>query len=183
MKKPRFSYSSLSLAEKGRWDELVYMLFKVDRPITKAMEEGRKIHEDIEKHIITYNSFPDWLFSGELVLPTAEEKVIIEHNEHFNLSGIFDCYDSATKTLYEFKTGVQSSTDWARTHQIPIYFYMLEKIGREVDKAFLIHYNQHTQKKDWTVVHNSKSQIEKAKNYIDTYGYEILNFMEKEGLI
>jgi len=183
MKKIRVSYSSLSLAEKGKWDELVYLLFRIDRPITKPMEEGRKIHEDIEEYIIKYNAFPEWLFKGDLVLPRPEEKVVIEHNEFVDLSGVFDCYDPATKTLYEFKTGVQSSTDWARTHQIPIYFYMLEKLGREVDRAFLIHYNQHTKQKDWTIVHNSPSLIDKAKNYVDTYSGEIRSFMENEGLI
>ena len=183
MKKIRVSYSALNLCEKGKWDELVYLLFHVDRPITEAMEDGRKIHKEIEEYIIKYNSFPDWLFKGDLVLPKTEEKIVISHNDFIDVSGIFDCYDVATKTLYEFKTGVQPSTDWARTHQIPIYFYMMEKIGRECDRAFLIHYNQHTKQKDWTVIHNSPLQIEKAKNYIETFGNEIYNFMQNEGLI
>ena len=183
MKKIRISYSALSLAEKGMWEELVYLLFKVDRPVTSAMEEGSKIHKEIEEYIIKYNAFPDWLFSGGLVLPRTEEKVVIEHSEFIDLSGIFDCYDMATKTLYEFKTGVQSSTDWARTHQIPIYFYMLQKLGRECDRAILIHYNQHTKQKDWTIVHNSPKQIEKAINYIETYSGDIYSFMQREGLI
>ena len=90
IKRLRVSYSMLSLAEKGQWTELTDMLFKVDRPITKAMIEGREIHKDIENHIITYNAFPDWLFSGGLVLPKTEEKVILKYNDLFDISGIFD---------------------------------------------------------------------------------------------
>lgn len=183
MKKIRLSYTLMNLAEKGQWKELDDMIMKVPRQPTRAMEEGSKIHKDIEQHIVAYNSFPDWLFSGGLVLPKCEEKVVIDYDEFYDISGIFDCVDDATKTLYEFKTGTQTSTDWARTHQIPLYFMMLGRLGRVVEKAYLLHYNQHTKKKDWVVIHNSPEMIEKADNYIATYGGEIRNYLQNSGII
>ena len=74
-------------------------------------------------------------------------------------------------------------TDAARTHQIPIYFMLLERLGRPVEKAFLLHFNQHTKKKDWVVVHNHPDLIAKAENYIDTFGNEILNYLQNNELI
>lgn len=180
--KLRVSYSLLSAVEKGDWNAVVSMLNRVYRQPTPAMEDGLRIHKEIEKHIICYNNFPEWLFQGGLVLPKCEEKVVISYNDMIDISGIFDCIDDATKTLYEFKTGTQSSVDWARTHQIPMYFMMLERLGREVEKAFLIHYNQHTKKKDWVVIHNSPEMIAKAENYVETYANEIILYLQNNNM-
>jgi hypothetical protein len=182
MNKLRVSYTMLAAAEKGLWQEVSDMLFKVQRPVTKAMEEGREIHKEIEDYITKYNMFPEWLFQGAILLPKTEEKVVVEFNDQFDVSGVFDCVDEADHTLYEFKTGTQNSVDWSRTHQIPMYFMLLEHLKRPVEKAILIHWNQHTKKKDWVVIHNSPAQIEKAKNYVETYGGEILAHLQREGL-
>ena len=182
-KRLRLSYTMLSLAEKGQWADLINMLNRVPKEPTPAMIDGSRIHKEIEEHIMKFNTFPEWLFSGGLVLPKVEEKAVITYNDLYDISGIFDCVDDATKTLYEFKTGTQSSTDWARTHQIPMYFMMLGRLGRTVEKAFLIHYNQHTKTKDWVVIHNSPGMVAKAENYIETYGSEILLYLQNEGLI
>ena len=166
------------MAERGQWKDLTNMLNRVQKEPTPAMVDGLRIHKEIEQHITMHNAFPDWLFKGELVLPKCEEKVVINYDEFFDISGIFDCVDLATKTLYEFKTGTQSSIDWARTHQIPLYFMLLGRLNRDVEKAYLIHYNQHNKTKDWVVIYNSPEMIEKANNYVLTYGGEIRNYLE-----
>lgn len=179
--KLRLSYTLLSAWLKGNPQEAVEIYFRVPRGIASHVEDGRKIHQDIQEHIETYNSFPKWLFSGGLLLPQCELPVTVEYDERFDLKGVFDCYD--IPTLYEFKSGNQSSLDWARTFQLPLYFLMAEIAQMEVEKAYLIHYNQYEKTRDYTLVWNTQKLRDKARNVIDSYAPEIYEYFTKEGLI
>ena len=183
MKKIRLSHTTMWLWERGDVDGAVNAYFHLDRPITRQMKEGKEIHDQIEEYINKYNSFPDWFFSAELMIPETEKKVIVSYNEMFDLSGVFDCYDSSTKTLYEYKTGVSNSLEHARSYQIPLYFFIAELAKIPVDKAYVIRWDQYNKKIDWCIVHNSKKLREKGKNLIDSVGPEIHTFFEQEGLI
>ena len=181
MKKLRLSNSLINSWLRGNPDEVIATYFHLDRPKSKALEDGIKIHEDLEKHITKYNSFPDWFFDGPLLMPECEKKVIVEYNEMFDLSGVFDCIDG--RTLYEFKSGVQNSLTWVGKDQIPLYFLIAELAKIDLDKVYLIHYNQHTKEKDFAVMWNSPSLVEKGRNIVDSYGPEIHAFFESEGLL
>lgn len=171
------------LWERGDSDGAVNTYFHLDKPITRQMEEGRKIHEQIEEHIGKYNNFPDWFFSAELLLPEPEKKIIVEYNEQFDISAVFDCLDVGTNILYEYKTGVANSLEHARTYQIPLYFFVAELAKINIEKAYVIRWDQYNKKTDWCVVHNSERLREKGKNLIDSVGPEIYAFFEQEGLI
>ena len=116
-----------------------------------------------------------------LMIPEAEKKVVTQYNELFDLSAVFDCIDSPN--LFEFKTGVQPAIQWARKDQIPLYFLAAELEGIEIDKAYIIHYNQHSDTKDFVVIWNTPDKVEKAKNIIDSYAPEIHAFFQREGLL
>jgi len=181
MKKIRLSYSLLSLWEKGLYDEAVSTYFHLDKPISKQMEDGKRIHKEIEEHIKNLNSFPSYLINHILTVPETEKEVVVSYNEMFNLKGIYDCYD--VPLIFEFKTGVQDSLEWLRTCQASIYFLLAELAKIEADSLYLIRFNQYTATTDFAIVHNSKKLRDKAKNYIDTIGPEVYSHFEREGLI
>ena len=184
MSKFRVSYSLLDTWERGKPDDVIDMYFKLGlRQPTKAMEDGKRIHEEIEDHITMYNCFPTYLFEGGLTLPEPEKKLEVSYNDMFDLVGVIDCIDYVSKTMYEFKTGVQNSTDYARSHQIPLYFLLCDMSYIEVEKAYIIHYNQHTDNKDFTIVWNGKDKLDQARNYVDSVAPEIYYFFQSEGLI
>lgn len=183
MGKLRVSYTLLNLWGRGLVEEAVQAYFHMNRKPTEAMEFGKKFHEDMEEHIKKYNCFPDWFFNWELKLPESEKVVVVNYNDQFDLKAILDCYDSATKTLFEYKTGVQDSLAWTRTDQIPLYFLACELANLPVEKAILIHHNQHENKSDFTIVWNHPEFRERGRNIIDSYAPEILSFFESEGLL
>lgn len=183
MKKIRLSHSLMYLWERGDVDGAVSTYCRLDRPITRQMKEGREIHQEIEEHIGKYNTFPEWFFDAELKLPQPEREVVVKYNEMFDIKGIFDCMDVSTNTLYEFKTGVSNSLEHARTYQIPLYFFIAELANIDVDKAYVIRWDQYNKKTDWCIVHNSEKLREKGKNLVDSVGPEIYAFFEQEGII
>jgi hypothetical protein len=181
MKKIRLSHTLMSLWERGDYSDAVSTYFHLDRPITQPMRDGRRIHEEIEDHINKTGQFPEWFFNYPLVDPEAEKVVTVSYNELFDVKGLFDCIDG--KTMFEFKTGRSDSLTWARTYQIPLYFLIAELAGIDVDKCFLIRWNQYEKKRDFCIVHNSEAIREKARNFVDSVGPEIHRYFEQEGLI
>jgi hypothetical protein len=179
MKKIRLSYSLLSCWERNDVDGAVATYFHMDRPSNPAMENGKKVHQELAEYIDKHNSFPDWFFKYELTLPQTEKEVIVSYNEMFDIKGVFDCYDSGT--LFEFKTGGSDSLEWARTWQLPIYFLIAEIAGIPIDKAILIRNNGI--QSDFCVVHNSKRLRDKASNIIDSLGPDIHNYFTEQGLL
>lgn len=179
--KLRLSYSLMSAWLKGNPQEAVEIYFRVPRNLGEHVEDGKNIHEDIRAHVEKFNSFPEWLFKGSLTLPKCEMPITVEYNELFDLKGVFDCYD--IPTLYEFKTGNQSALDWARTFQVPFYFLIAELSKTEVDRAYLIHYNQHFEEREYVMIWNTQKQRDKAREIIDSHAPEIYEYFTKEGLI
>lgn len=181
MKKLRLSYSLLTAWERGQIEDAVNMYFHTGSMSSPQIEFGLKFHQDMADHITKYNSFPDWFFTKDLILPQCEREVVVDYNEMFTLKAVFDCYDNPN--LYEFKTGKQPSSDWCRTFQLPLYFEVAELAGIEVEKAFLIRHNQYKNETDYSMVYNNKRQRDKARNLIDSVGPEIYNFFEEQGLL
>lgn len=181
MGKLRVSFSLLDAWSRGDTQLAIDTYFHVGGPKNKAMEYGIEFHDRIAKHIDKYNQFPDDFFSYPLMIPEAEKKVVANYNELFDISAVFDCIDSPN--LFEFKTGVQPATTWARKDQLPLYFLVAELEGIPIEKAYLIHYNQHSNEKDYVVVWNTPDKVERARNIVDSYAPEIHSFFESEGLI
>lgn len=157
------------------------MYFHVGGMSTPQIEYGIKFHQDMADHIEKYNSFPDWFFGKDLKLPHCEKEVVVDYNELFSIKAVFDCWD--IPNLYEFKTGKQPSSDWCRTFQLPLYFLVADLAGIEVDRAFVIRYDQYHDNTDYSVVYNSKRKLEEARNLIDSAGPEIYTFFEEQGLL
>ena len=182
MKKIRLSHSLISLWEKGDIQGAIDCYFHVDRVGNKAMEEGKKYHEEFAKSIDEKKALPDYVdFSVKFNAPKTEEIVVVPYNEICDIKGILDCVDKPV--LYEWKTGGADSLEWARTHQLPLYFLICELAGIKIDYAYLVHYNQHKNTTDFVIVHNTPKKIETAKNLIDSVSHEIWEYFNEQGLI
>ena len=181
MKKLRLSYSLLNRWGMGDIDGAVQTYFHMDTTPTPQMIEGRKLHEEIAKHIDDNKSFPSWFFDFELKKPETEKEVITSYNEMFDLKCIIDLLD--LPLLFEFKTGVTDSLGWSRTDQIPLYFLICELAGIDVSSAFLIRHNQYAKNSDFCVVHNHIGLRDHARNVCDSIGPEIHTFFTEQGLL
>jgi len=181
-KKIRLSHSLIQAWERGKPDEAVAMYLHMDTFTNQAMIDGRRIHEEIADHIDKFNSLPEYLgVKMDLNLPETEKELIVEYNELFDFKGIIDCLD--IPIMFEWKTGVSDSLEWARTKQLPLYFMALDIAEIPVESAYLAHYNQHTKENDLTIVHNSPRLVEEGRNIIDSVGPEIWDFFKGQGLI
>ena len=182
MKKIRLSHSLISLWEKSDIQGAVDMYFHLNRKETPQMSEGKRFHEEIAENIKTYNTLPDYMeFKGKFLTPKPEFEITVPYNEICDIKGVFDCLDEPN--LYEFKTGVSDSLEWARTGQIPLYFLICEIANINVDFAYLIRHNQYEKKTDYAIIHNSERLREKARNIIDSVAPEIHKFFSESGLI
>lgn len=179
MKKLRISYSLLDTWQRG--GDVVSMYFHLDREPTEQMADGKLIHEGLAEYIKENKKFPEWFFNYELKNPEPEKEVVVSYNELFDLKCIIDLLDGPL--LFEYKTGITDSLAWSRTDQIPLYFLACELADIKVDSAFLVHHNQYTKKSDFTVVHNSKTLRDHARNVIDSVAPEVYYFFEDSGLI
>ena len=147
---------------------------------TPQMLAGKELHEKMEKHIIKHRQFPDWVSETiKLHDPLTEKVYVADYNEKFLLKGILDVIDN--KVIYDLKTGLADSLKYTKEYQIPIYFLLCELMEIEVDRAILIHHNQYTGVNDLAMVWNGKRQIERARNYIDSIGSDVLLYFESEG--
>lgn len=182
MKKIRLSHSLISVWERGDIKGAIDLYFHVNRDGTPAMEEGKKFHQEISESIDKYNSLPDYMnFKGKFLTPKTEHEVTVPYNEICDIKGVFDCLDEPN--LYEWKTGVSDSLEWARTGQIPLYFLICELAGIKVDLAYLVRHNQHARQTDYAIIHNSQKLRDKAKNIVDSVCFDIHNYFTEQGLI
>ncbi len=176
----RVSYSLLTLWERGQTDLATALYLHQDMPTTKAMDDGKRIHQEIEKYIGQYQKLPKFLGASlPLTNPQPEQKIIVSYNSRWDLSAIIDCIDD--DFFIEFKTGTTPAFYYTRKYQSPFYFLALELNKTPRDKSFLVKYNQHNQKSEVILIW--KSKIAEVRNYIDTLAPEIEEFFIEKGII
>ena len=182
MKKIRLSQSLINYWERGDVQGAINCYFHIDKGTTRQMEEGRKYHEDIANSIDKTGKTPEYMaFNYDFKDSETEKAITVPYNEICDVKGIIDCLDG--KNMFEWKTGVSGSADWARTNQLPLYFMICDLAGIEVTSAYVVHYNQYTEKTDYTIVHNSEKLIEKGRNIVDSVCYEIRDYFNEQGLL
>jgi len=184
--KLRLSYSLLSQWARGEVDQAIQTYFHMKSTPNKYMIDGRRLHEEIQKPIEEKGQFPDWFFDiknfeGSFKHPENEKVVVASYNDIFDVKCIIDTYDSGVG--FEYKTGVSNSLEWSRKAQIPFYFLVCELAELPIEKMYLMRWNQYLKEKDYIIYWNSKLARDYARDYIDSYGYEIYEFFKKEGLI
>jgi len=162
--------------------EVIDCYFHLNKKSSQAMEDGKKFHEEISESITKYNNLPEYMdFKASFITPKTEHEVTVPYNEICDIKGIFDCLDEPN--LYEWKTGVSDSLEWARTGQIPLYFLICELAKIPVDLAYLVRHNQYEKKTDFAIIHNSQKLRDKARNIVDSVCYPIYDYFQEQGLI
>ena len=171
MKKLRLSYTLLSLWEKGRVDDAVRYYKKIPMEMTEAMIQGKewdkKNSESIEKNKKFIKEFGDW----KLQNPKAQLKLEISYNEMLDLVIVPDCVDG--DILYEHKTGKRSATSYLSDKQLGVYALGLKLSDIPIRQAYLIRFNQHTNKTDWAKKIIGDWVFDDTDNYIQTLAPEI----------
>lgn len=180
--KLRLSYSLLNLWSTRRFDEAIKLYLRLPIPTTPQLEDGKKFHKEWADSINKTKELKIGRSTFKFNTPTTEHEQIVSYSNEFNLKGIFDCLDKPL--LWEFKTGTTSTADYARSYQIPFYFLIAELAGIEIEAGYLYHYDQYKKDGELIIIHNSKSLVDDARNFVDSLAPEILlYFKEKKVLL
>lgn len=174
------NFSTLNLWSKSLIDQAVQCYYHTDKFDSDAMADGRAFH-DIWAREITRTKR---LKIGNTTLlfkePQCEHLIQTDYNKDWLIKGTMDCIDEST--LYEFKTGITKALDFSGTMQIPIYFLINELVGNHLDKAILLHFDQHHTKTEYIMVWNDEEKMMGARNWIDTLAPEITEYFNAHNL-
>jgi hypothetical protein len=172
----RASYSNLSLWAKGDYRAAVESYFKLKQFSTKAMVDGRLLHEKWAEEIERTKCMPVIFGGQKLTNPIVELKVVKQIYDWLEIVAIIDMYDD--QVLYDWKTGTQTSDTYCRSYQPKVYQVMYPKATR----FMIYHYNQHTKSKDVSIVHLTKQTIKDGLNWILTNACDMHNYLETNNL-
>lgn len=177
--KIRLSYTLLNLFKMGRIDQALTYYFKMGYFSSPAMEAGKKWDEYLNEYTIEHKAYPEDWGGDKLNDPKAQVKLEMSYSEHFDLVTVFDVLDGPI--LYENKTGLsKNSSDYTLDFQVPLYFIMANHHKLGVEKAIIKHYNQYlpADRMDQSIVYNTKQEIARGQNFIQTVGGEIYSYFQ-----
>ena len=176
----QLSHTFLLLWSQGRIDEALKAYYHIESVKSEALIYGINFHKKLEDEIINNKKIKLGKTELSFENPLCEVKHKVPYNEISSLSGVYDCLDG--NTLYEFKSGVQSSLEYTQSYQLGIYFLIAKKLNIEIERGIIVHYNQHEDKSDVSIVYNTNREREKAINFIDSLSYEIYKYFEDNNL-
>ena len=179
--KLRLSYSLLNAWSRGNVDEAVSLYLREGLISSPALKYGKDFHKKVEKII---NKKKEITLAGtnfKFEKPETEKVIIINYSDHWDLKVIIDCLDE--NTIYDWKTGVVNSLEYSNSYQFPLYFLACKMSGIDIERGFMVHYNQYEKKTDFTIIWNGQTQIERATNYIESLAPEIYEHFEKHGIL
>lgn len=173
----RASFSVLSQWASGNWERAIKDYFKVDKFVTPAMVDGREMHEKWADYIKKNNALP-LEFGGQKLkttTPIVEQKRVVKLASWCDLVYIMDLYDEPT--IYDWKTGKQSSEVYANSKQLPVYAMGATLDGFLVERAEIHHYDQYLKKADMSIIHITDKALEDAQNWVLTLAGEMQNYL------
>lgn len=175
--KLRVSYTLLELWRQGKVDEAVASYLSLETKTSLSIEKGKEEHKRLEKEI---KSGERKLFDRfELKKPESELKIVIPYNDFADLVGVLDIYDNPI--LYEIKTGKTSSSEYLSSYQLSIYSLLLKKTGRDLEKIIVI--NKNDNEINYSIKYYYPLMLEEAKDFIDSYVFEIYKFFKEKNII
>lgn len=176
----RASYTILDQWNSGNWEMAVKMYFKLDKFVTPQMQAGREWHEKWAKHITATKTMPIEFGGKALTAPIAEQKTVVNLDEWLDLVGVIDCYD--TPTIYEWKTGKQSSEAYAGSQQGGIYALLGTYSKKYVEKIEIHHFDQYSKKSDMSIIWVTDELLENTYNWIITIAGQMHDYLLTQGL-
>ena len=172
-------YSMCKAYLRGNIQDVFNSYYGLSTFSNDAMKNGIEIHEEIAKKKIK-------LFDG-MGECDWEFKKSIELTPNITYTGTVDCIDWGNKIIYDWKSG---TTDVNKIDPMQLYCYSLLfediKEGRMV-KVERVPGHKAIRYGDWVIYQVTKSKQDKARNWLETLGLEIMNVLnnldEKEGEI
>lgn len=176
----RASFSVLRLWEQGRYEDAVRAYFKLEQRVSESMVMGKQYHEDWAEEIRNNNCLPEVFGSHKLKSPIVEKYMTAEIFDWLTLSGLMDCYDDGV--IYEFKTGISSAMDYARTMQIAVYGVLATLNELPITQARIYRYDQYNKQCDMVMVWITDEVIEKGFKWIEANASEMFNYLVENKL-
>lgn len=176
----RASFSILNTWASGNWQRAIEYYFKLATFTSPQMAAGKEWHQAWEKHIQANSTLPVEMGAKKLISPQTELKRVVELRPWLDLVGVIDCYDAPT--IYEFKTGKQSSESYASSPQAGVYAVLATYSGLYVEKAEIYHYDQYLKQYDMSVVWITDKMLDDAFNWVETLASEMHSYFVKNSL-
>jgi len=170
----RASYTILSLWESNRWEDAIKVYFKLDTFCTPQMAAGKELHKKWEAETMRTKCLPAVLGGAPLKDPKVEHKIVASLAPWLNLVGVIDLNDG--DTLYEYKSGVQSSEQYASGKQHGVYALLAREAGYDPKLIKIYHYNQYTKRKDLSLIWVTDKLVADAREWVETIAGEMQNY-------
>jgi len=182
MDKPIFraNYTVLNAWSSGNWDGAIEMYFSLKKFTSRAMGEGKDYHDQFEEETRKTGHLPAIFGGKQLNKPVVEFKNTVKIEEWLQLKFKIDCLDEPT--IYEYKTGKETSESYAESHQLGVYGVGCTLSGIFVNKAEVYHFDQYTKKVDMSVRWITKKMLENDLNWIVTISSEMHNYFLENDL-
>jgi hypothetical protein len=180
--KIKVSYTILNAWAQGKYEDAIKYFFRLEVIQTPQMLEGQKYHKAWEQEIQKTKKLPEVFGSKQLNNPSPEQYIKVNINDWLILSGKIDCYDRPT--IYEFKTGRQTSEDIARSMQVGVYGVLSTFNKQYVEKAEIYCYNQYVKNdnKSMSIVYITDKLLEDSLNWVESIACEMRHYLEENRL-
>lgn len=123
----RISYTALSYWKRNDTQGMLKYFAGIRFNPTPQMQEGLRLDDEACEHALKEHKLPRHFGGFEVVDPITQLKLVGVISEGLvepvQLVGVIDTYDQGF--IYEYKTGISSSSDYALTLQVPIYAMLL----------------------------------------------------------
>lgn len=129
----RFSYTAFNYWKKNDTQGLLNYFSGIRFNPTPQMRDGLMYDDEACEMAVKEHKLPDHFGGFEVVDPIPQLKMVTKITEGVRepaqLVGVIDTYDQGL--IYEYKTGITSSSDYALTLQVPIYSFQLSRKDTE----------------------------------------------------
>ena len=176
----RASYTILNTWASGDYERTIKSYFRLEEFDNKAMADGRDWHNKWAAEVLTTNSIPKIFGDKKLKNPTVEQYMKVQLSDWLELSGKIDCLDEPT--IYDWKTGKQSSEAYASDKQVGIYGVLCTMKKIYVDRGEIYHFDQYKKQPDMSVTWITDKLLKDSLNWIETLSSEIHNYFIQNDL-
>lgn len=180
----RVSYSILNAWASGDFERALAMYFHEPTGTTRAMELGKKAHQQWEKEVLKTGAMPA-IFGGEKLeekhsaeLRTKREIML---NDWLQLVGVLDLMSPTVGR--DFKRSKASATVWANGKQHKVYQILYPTLKRFEYHCWNPYAVDPRDEVTMAICHLTDKTLEEGVNFVLTYGSELRDYLEKNNLI
>lgn len=180
----RLSYTAFSMWMHNNIPGLIDYMRGVEFVPTPQMAEGMKFDDEACKMALDTKQLPDYFGGFKLQSPRAQlylcAEMVTPKGRTFDFVGKPDVVDVTDKALYELKTGVLTSLQYAQTLQVPTQVLLLDKVkGIQIKKAYVCRHDQYFGATDVSQVILSNKLLSDAEEKIKVMADDIFDFLSE----